>query len=110
MSGGTKIWFDKEGVGHAFDDEYSVTIHHNTAEEMERTAQFLRHRAFWHPAAEAPEKDGRYLVTVAGWYIGCREPFVVIYEYRDGEWDIGEEAVLAWAPLPEPYGGMRKVC
>ena len=37
MSEETKIWFDKEGVGHAFDDEYSVTIHHNTAEEMERT-------------------------------------------------------------------------
>lgn len=53
-------------MGHAFDDEYSVTIHHNTAEEMKRTAQFLKHRAFWHPAAEAPEKDGYYLATVAG--------------------------------------------
>ncbi len=104
-----KIWFDKKDVGHAFDDEYSVTIHHDTAEEMERTVQFLKHRAFWRPAAEAPEKDDFYLATVAGWYIGCREPFVVIVEYENGEWSEGE-AVLAWAPLPEPYEGKREVC
>ena len=107
MSEVTKIWFDEEGVGHA--DEHSVTIHCDTAEEMERTIQFLKHRAFWRPAAEAPEKDGYYLVTVAGWYIGCEEPFVAVAEYENGEWSEGE-AVLAWAPLPEPYGGMREVC
>ena len=109
MSEVTKIWFDKKGVGHAFDDEYSVTIHHGTAEEMERTARFLKYRAFWRSVAEESEKDDYYLVTIAGWYIGCREPVVAVAEYENGEWSEGE-AALAWAPLPEPYEGKGKVC
>lgn len=107
MSEVTKIWFDKKGVGHAFDDEYSVTIHHDTAEEMERTARFLKYRAFWRLVAEAPEKDGYYLVTAVGRYTGG--PIVAISEYENGGWSEGE-AVLAWAPLPEPYEGKGKVC
>lgn len=108
MKDETKIWFDRKGKGHVFDDEYSVTIHHDTEEEMNRTVEFLKHRAFWTPAAEAPKKDGRYLVTMAGWIIDCREPFVEMAEYQDGEWSLEEEAILAWAPLPEPCGRGRE--
>lgn len=53
-----------------------------------------------------PEKDGAYLVTLAGELAGQAEPFVGIAVFRNGHWDDYDETckyVLAWMQLPEPY-------
>lgn len=103
-----EIWFTNEEEDFMKDDSNDVIFCNDTVEEKERLLKFLKHRAFWIPAEEPPKRDGRYLVTMAGWIIGCREPSVEMAEYSDGEWSLEEEAILAWAQLPEPCGRSRE--
>lgn len=52
----------------------------------------------WTPCSERlPEKNGDYLIT-------GRQGAVNKRKYEDGRW-YGNWAVIAWMPLPEPYGG-----
>lgn len=52
----------------------------------------------WIPCSERlPEVNGDYLVT-------GRQGAVNKRKYEDGRW-YGNWAVLAWMPLPEPWGG-----
>ena len=75
----------------------------------------------WIPCSERlPSEDGKYLVFYEGTIIGPNidimwygEPLMPNVDvsgkhfYRsDGEWgDIIYDEVIAWMPLPEPYGG-----
>ncbi len=96
-------YFDKDGVAHAIEDDYTVTLHHDTEELMKATMQFLKDRAFWRPVKEQPPKDDFYLVTMKGSFIGCREDFITVIAYKDGDWEEEEDAIIAWAKLPEVY-------
>ena len=52
----------------------------------------------WIPCGERlPEKNGKYLIT-------GRQGAVNILLFEDGRW-YGRRGVVAWLPLPEPYGG-----
>lgn len=64
-----------------------------------------KHR--WIPVEERlPEKDGVYLVTMVGEFVGDGNPFVGMEVFEDGTWYADEDdfrPVIAWMPLPEPY-------
>lgn len=54
----------------------------------------------WTPASTPPPKDGLYLVTYD--FETDHLPLMGIEELFQSKWIAGD-AVIAWAPLPEPY-------
>lgn len=70
----------------------------------------------WIPCSERlPEEDGQYIVTVKYEHVdGYEDIYSEHGEWVDGHWDacmFGHcgrvEKVLAWQPLPKPWGGER---
>ena len=57
----------------------------------------------WIPAEEKPAEDGFYVATMSGARVDQEEPFVGLAEFEDGEWVDGDDVIIAWRPLPEPY-------
>mgnify|MGYP005780736873 FL=1 len=57
----------------------------------------------WIPAEEKPAEDGFYVATMSGALVDQEEPFVGLAEFEDGEWVDGDDVIIAWRPLPEPY-------
>ncbi len=97
------LYLDENGVKHVIEDDYTIVLHHDTEEDVEATIQFMRDRALWHPVKEWPPKDDSYLVTMKGSFIGCRKDFITVIAYKDGDWEEEEDAIIAWAKLPEVY-------
>ena len=66
--------------------------------ETVRMAIEALHKTEWIPCAERlPDKNGSYLVT-------GRQGAVNKRRFEDGRWR-GGWAVIAWMPLPTPWGG-----
>ena len=57
----------------------------------------------WIPAKEKPAEDGFYAATMSGALVDQEEPFVGLAEFEDGEWVDGDDVIIVWRPLPEPY-------
>ena len=59
----------------------------------------------WIPVSDSPKKDGRYLVTRLDYVTDTK--FADILWYEENTWwnrrAIGDYAVIAWMPLPDPY-------
>ena len=71
----------------------------------------------WIPCSERlPEEDGQYLITVKYKPEADYEDIYAEHgEWTDGRWDMfcfghcGEvEDIIAWMPLPKPYGGVAE--
>ena len=73
-------------------------------------AGFSAGRGAWHPVKDGlPEKEGRYFVTATNPAVA--KPVTFICDYEDG-WDDEkvpgcQTKILAWMPLPEPFGGEK---
>ena len=63
----------------------------------------------WIPAKEKPTEDGFYVATMSGALVDQEEPFVGLAEFEDGEWVDGDDVIIAWRPLPEPYRPERSM-
>lgn len=71
----------------------------------------------WIPVTEALPKDGRAVLCTVKGYPEGENWTIADCRYKDGVWETCDEAaydywtelsdVLAWMPLPEPYGGDR---
>ncbi len=60
-----------------------------------------KHR--WIPVEERLPEDGTYLCTFVGELVGQEAPFTGMCGIENGIWD-EPDCVIAWQPLPEPYG------
>ena len=109
--GDIQILFNSDGVAELYDDTYDLTIHHETAEELEQTKKLLT-SARWIPAySEEKPEDGEEVLC---WYEYFRYGnYNRMYQtygigvYLQGRFmgDVtsGKNArVLAWRHLPEP--------
>ena len=57
----------------------------------------------WIPVEVKPTEDGFYVTTMSGALVDQEEPFVGLAEFEDGEWVDGDDVIIAWRHLPEPY-------
>ena len=57
----------------------------------------------WISAKVKPTEDGFYVATMSGALVDQEEPFAGLAEFEDGEWVDGDDVIIAWRPLPEPY-------
>lgn len=57
----------------------------------------------WIPVEERFPEDGTYLCTFVGELVGQEDPFTGMCGIENGIWD-EPDCVIAWQPLPEPYG------
>lgn len=68
----------------------------------------------WIPCEERlPEKPKNYPgceIHEVYYLVSLKDGFVVwdTYDFGKGAWSYTESPVIAWMPLPEPYGGERK--
>ena len=108
-----KLFFNDDGVAELYDDTYDMTIHHETAEELERTKNILKNSC-WIPVSDRlPDPDAYILLS----FENFSSPMIGRYTVDDedgGTFRIGDEDesfiendlfVNAWMPLPEPYKG-----
>jgi hypothetical protein len=116
MSEGLQMILNDDGVFEEYDDTYDLTIHCESREEQEEVLNKLNRR--WIPCSERmPDDDTIINVIVSGYEVwdGKKTLFVDCATYpgsyidgfdTDNDWDEGQEVhILAWMPLPEPYGG-----
>jgi len=74
--------------------------------DIDKVTEALLEQTRWIPCSERlPEEDGRYFVTRYDYVTDS--PFVDILWYEKRTWwdrrIVGDFAVNAWMPLPEPY-------
>lgn len=84
-----------------FGDEYNCGI-----KDMAKMAKKIIRKHMtdgWIPAEVKPTEDGFYVATMSGALVDQEEPFVGLAEFEDGEWVDGDDVIIAWRPLPEPY-------
>ena len=112
MTDSINLIFDEDGVARIYDDTYDITIHCESQEEQDKVLAKLNRR--WIPCSEGlPGVNGSYLVTVHPNYIVPSGIHVDMLSWFNGKWwfDLdGQDAefsdpIIAWMPLPEPYGG-----
>lgn len=92
------------------------TINFNDMEEFcDMVIEVLKQTA-WIPCSERlPEENGQYLITVKYVHVdGYDDIYAEHGDWMDGKWDMfcfghcGQvEKILAWMPLPEPWGGVK---
>ena len=98
------------------------TVAHRVIDEIGLDINALpsvTHKQRWLPVSErVPEEFQRVLVTIVN-YKGDKVVRVAEYYNRKGvgvfqikenheQWEVGEEGLLAWTPLPEPYKTERE--
>ena len=95
---GRELWSDKP---REVQDEDIA----NFNRDIEYLRDFIRKHMNdgWIPAEEKPAEDGFYVATMSGALVDQEEPFVGLAEFEDGEWVDGDDVIIAWRPLPEPY-------
>ena len=112
MTDSINLIFDEDGMARIYDDTYDITIHCESQEEQDKVLAKLNRR--WIPCSERlPEVTGSYLVTVHPNYIVPSGIHVDMLSWFNGKWwfDLdGQDAefpdpIIAWMPMPEPYGG-----
>lgn len=106
-----KILTEKlEGYGDSIQYEMEHGDDREWLHELEENAEAIRmalralEREGWIPVTERLPEDGFYLCTLDGELCGDSEPFTGTCGFEKGVWD-ESDMVLAWMPLPEPYGG-----
>lgn len=65
--------------------------------------ELRRQQDRWIPVEERLLEDGTYLCTFVGELVGQEDPFTGMCGIENGIWD-EPDCVIAWQPLPEPYG------
>jgi hypothetical protein len=105
---GITLLIGKDGVATVYDDTYDITIHCESAEEMEQVKENLN-RYRWIPADKPPQIGQNIIlsfenlsITLPGYYDGDEQggayyddygkPFVERYLFAN-----------AWMPMPNPY-------
>jgi hypothetical protein len=110
MSDRLLAYFDDDDVAHVYDDTYNLTIHHETAEQLEETKRFLLRKG-WIPVTERMPKENleiggnhyseNVLITIKK---KDSRDVVTIGFLIEGGWIHGFDGnVVAWQPMPEPY-------
>ena len=114
MKDGIMLTIGADGKAAVYDDTYDIVIHCESQEEQNQAMKRLENIPRWIPCSEGlPGVNGSYLVTVHPNYIvpGCIH--VDMLSWFNGKWwfDLdGQDAefpdpIIAWMPLPDPYGG-----
>ena len=112
MNDSINLIFDEDGTAKIYDYTYDITIHCESQEEQDKVWKMLNRR--WIPCSERlPEENGQYLITVKYVHVdGYDDIYAEHGEWTNGKWDMfcfghcGKvENIIAWMPLPEPYGG-----
>lgn len=81
-------------------------------ERLKKLPSVQKNKGEWIPieSEEKPEDYDRVLITVNSWhglivrearYHKAKNEFEVLHNHEC--WEVGEEGLLAWQPLPEPY-------
>lgn len=102
---------DEDGVAREYDDAYDIVIHCESKEEQDAVWAMLHRR--WVPCSERLPKEDEYVLVTAKYRSGCGVNVLKrTKDNRDGEiWEddnwnqVFSERIIAWMPLPEPYGG-----
>ena len=98
---GRELWNDKP---REVQDEDIA----NFNRDIEWLRDFIcRMDAGWIPVEVKPTEDGFYVATMSGALVDQEEPFAGLAEFEDGEWVDGDDVIIAWRPLPEPYRSER---
>lgn len=120
MTDSINLIFDEDGFAREYDDTYDITIHCESQEEQDKVLAKLNRR--WIPCSERPpkEKDAGILKKLG---TEKRSEYVLVTVEvkgermvaqactKDGVWDwdmkyaFPDFKVVAWMPMPEPYGG-----
>ena len=120
MNDSINLIFDEDGVAREYDDTYDITIHCESQEEQDKVWATLNRR--WIPCSERlpKEKDAGILKKLGtekrSEYVLATvevngERMTVTACTHDGKWDwdmkyaFPDFKVVAWMPMPEPYGG-----
>ena len=120
MNDSINLIFDEDGVAREYDDTYDITIHCESQEEQDAVLAKLNRR--WIPCSERlpKEKDAGILKKLGtekrSEYVLATvevngERMTVTACTHDGKWDwdmkyaFPDFKVVAWMPMPEPYGG-----
>jgi len=120
MTDSINLIFDEDGVAREYDDTYDITIHCESQEEQDAVLAKLNRR--WIPCSERlpKEKDAGILKKLGtekrSEYVLATvevngERMTVTACTHDGKWDwdmkyaFPDFKVVAWMPMPEPYGG-----
>ena len=120
MNDSINLIFDEDGVARIYDDTYDITIHCESQEEQDAVLAKLNRR--WIPCSERlpKEKDAGILKKLGtekrSEYVLATvevngERMTVTACTHDGKWDwdmkyaFPDFKVVAWMPMPEPYGG-----
>ena len=95
---GRELWNDKS---RKVQDEDIASFNRN----IEYLRDLIRNHVNdgWIPVEVKPTEDGFYVATMSGALVDQEEPFVGLAEFEDGEWFDGDDVIIAWRPLPEPY-------
>lgn len=101
-----------DGTARGYDDEYSVTIMHDSKEEMERTMKLLKNYPRWIPIEEKlPDPDELILLSFENATF-CMIGRYTVDDDDSGTFRIGDDDetfaendlfVNAWMRLPDPY-------
>lgn len=122
MKDGIMLMIGADGKAAVYDDTYDITIHCESQEEQDRVRKILENRLRWTPCDEGLPKiyehklgngqqkySNNVMATYEYYGHHCMD---IAYLWEDGAgnkyWtdDEGKSLnVLAWMPLPEPYGG-----
>ena len=131
MSDGIMLSIGDDGIAREYDDTYDITIHCESREEQEEVRKALENIPRWIPCSEglptapyAPDKEVLvcilnidscdpdeppfpfvYKTIEMGHYAGPERGWGKEYDYKH---DNFERRVIAWMPLPEPYGEETK--
>lgn len=118
------LYFDDDGVAHEYNDEFDLTIHCETAEELEHVKKLLKNIPRWISVSErmpeerewigtkrfATTKSGKVLITLVDNLVidGNKKPYygdrvVVCDHFENGKMRTKFHGTpIAWMPLPEP--------
>lgn len=85
-------------------DRYRCPRFNKVIPETLRELQLAQSEQRWIPVSERlPEEDGKYMVTIHGYgWNGETFTSVSVAECIGKRW-VGNNGVIAWMPLPEPY-------
>lgn len=106
------LYFDDDGVAHEYNDEFDLTIHCETAEELEHVKKLLKNIPRWIPVSERmPEPEELVMVSFENFSLPMVGRYMVDDDdggtFRVGDMDESfiehDLYVNAWMPLPEPY-------
>jgi hypothetical protein len=107
---GIMLMIGADGKAKIYDDTYDVTVHCESAKEMEKVKRILNGDR-WIPAGHPPETDDYILLSFANLSV----PEIGRYEKSEdggGSYYIADDEipciemnviVNAWMPLPKPY-------